>query len=130
MLNPAALDEILLPSSYLASLPGYSASLTNAEIADLVDDAVEEALGFSGGAVTLSDFSLFPAGTEYSPAATVDYAEGADAGLEDLPEPGSLGLLAAGLFGSLVWCRRRTGLRRAASRARPSNVVDVDDTRQ
>src|SRR5208283_2426649 len=69
-LNPLALQEISFPSSYLSSLPGYSASLTDDELAELIDDAVdtavEGALGFADGTAALQGFALFPDGTQFA----------------------------------------------------------------
>ena len=104
-LNPLALNEILLPSSYLSSLPGYSASLTAAQIATLVEGAIDDAIGQAltfdsgSGTVSLSAFALFPAGTLFQAAdGGVVYAEAVDAGLTDVPEPATLWLVGAGLF--------------------------------
>jgi hypothetical protein len=102
-LNPLALNEIMLPSSYLSSLPRYSDSLTAAEIATLVDGAIDNAIGqaltFDDGTVSLQDFALFPADTLFQAAdGGVVYAEGVDAGLTDVPEPATLWLVGAGLF--------------------------------
>jgi len=68
-LNPEALDEVSLPSSYLVTLPGYSTGLSDDEIAALIDDAFDSAIGWaltydsSSGKVSLTDYSLFPGGT-------------------------------------------------------------------
>jgi len=109
-LNPLALQEILLPSSYLISLPGYSIGLTNQQVALLIDGAVDkaitDALAFVGGTVSLQSFALFPDGTLFAPTNTVEYAEGVDAGLNAVPEPASISLLASGLF-ALFGFRRR-----------------------
>ena len=102
-LNPLALNEILLPSSYLSSLPGYSAGLTSEEIAMLVEEAIDSAIGqaltFDDGTCVLQDFALFPSDTLFHAAdGGVVYAEGVDAGLSDIPEPATLWLVGAGLF--------------------------------
>jgi hypothetical protein len=101
-LNPLALQEIAFPSSYLFSLPGYSPSLSDQKVAMLIDSAVDSAivgaLGFAGGNVSLPDFAPFPAGTQYVTTSDVEYAQGVDAGLDVVPEPGSTSLLASGLL--------------------------------
>jgi hypothetical protein len=106
-LNPAALTEILLPTPYLMSLPGFKPSMNAAAVAQLVDAAIAGAIGgqlqFKNGAVVLKDFPLFPAGTLFAPAGgDVVFADGAAAALTAVPEPGTLWLLSAGLFGLAV----------------------------
>jgi hypothetical protein len=102
-LSPQALDELLLPSSYLSGLPGFSASLTNAEIATLIDDdidkRIEQALALQGGEIVLENFSLFPDGTRFQPTGgDVIYAEGANAALTVVPWPATGGLVLIGLI--------------------------------
>jgi hypothetical protein len=101
-LNPLALAEIIFPTSYLVSLPGYSMSLTDAQIAELIDAAVDgaatEALSLVGDTVQLQNFSPFPAGTSYAPTKSAEYAEGVDAGLTTVPEPSSILLLAGAIL--------------------------------
>jgi hypothetical protein len=105
-LNPMALDELGFPTSYLYSLPGYSPSMTEAEVALLIDQQMDAALAspgvwtIAGGEADLTGFSPFPAGTMYTPEGSeVDYAAGADAYVEDdVPEPGS----AAGMLVGLI----------------------------
>src|SRR5208283_3961990 len=98
---------------------GHSASLTDDELAELIDDAVdtavEGALGFADGTASLQGFALFPDGTQFAAANDVEYAEGVDAGLNAVPEPASAWILAAGLLGLF-------GLRRAAPQPGPSEL--------
>jgi hypothetical protein len=114
-LNPKALNEIGLPTSFLYTLPGYSPGLSQAEIADLVDtaidDAISQSLTLQDGAVSLSEFPLFPAGTLFAPADDgVIYADGVNTVLSDVPEPGTLWLIGSGLI-AWAWSRRVTGAR-------------------
>ena len=98
-LNPLALDEIIFPTLYLVSLPGYSMDLSDQELAELIDEAVDkavrEAFVLVGDTVQLQNFLLFPDGTLYAPINSVEYAEGVDAGLTTVPEPASILLLAS-----------------------------------
>lgn len=103
-LNPDALKEILLPSSYLLSLPGFSTGLGDPEITELVEGAIDNAtsqgLTFDNGAASLGGFALFPVGTQFQPTGSdVVYAEGANAVLTAVPEPATLLLIGAGLLG-------------------------------
>jgi opacity protein-like surface antigen len=101
-LNPLALDVIIFPTSYLVGLPGYSMGLSDAEVATLIDQAVDkavtEALVLIGDTVQLQSFLLFPDGTFYAPINSVEYAEGVDAGLTTVPEPTSILLLASAIL--------------------------------
>jgi hypothetical protein len=107
-LNPLALQEIVLPTSYLLTLPGYSAGLSNAELADLIDAAFESsiaaALAFTNGTVSLQDFQLFPDGTQFQPIGDVTYAEGVSAGLNAVPEPTALWILATSVLCLFGFC--------------------------
>lgn len=118
-LNPLALSEIQLPSSYLFGLPGYSSGLTNAEIAGLINDAVvnaiSQALTFDGSTASLANFGLFPSGTLFRAAGDVVYAEGVSVGLTDVPQPGTLWLIGAGLLG-LAGVTLKRGGRSAVTR--------------
>jgi hypothetical protein len=111
-LNPLALQEIELPSSYLASLPGYSANLSDAQLAELINAAVEAslkgALTFDGSAVSLQNFAIFPEGTQFAPGTDVMYEEGVAAALNAAPEPDSIWLVAAGLLAFFVMRRVAT----------------------
>jgi hypothetical protein len=116
-LNPDALNEIQLPSSYLFGLPLYSPGLTNAEIASLVDGAIDggisQALTLDSDTVSLTDFSLFPAGTQFQAAGSgVVYADGVNAVLSDVPEPATSWLIAPALIGLAgIRLRRRNRYR-------------------
>jgi hypothetical protein len=110
-LNPLALKELMLPSSYLMSLPGYRAGLGDAETAELIDAAIDGAIGlalvFADGAMSLQNFALFPASTLFQPVGgDVVYAEGVNAGLSVVPEPATLWLL-----GAMFVCLAGVGLR-------------------
>lgn len=102
-LNPAALNELSLPTWYLMSLPGYSKGLGAGVIASLIDNqidtAVESDLRSDGDEVTLDDPSLFPAGTLFQPANSgEEFADGVLAVETVVLEPTSLSLLV-GLLG-------------------------------
>jgi hypothetical protein len=112
-LNPVALQEISFRTAYLAALPGYSSSLTAAQLAPLIDAQIDAAIaqdlapGATGG-VGLGDFSPFPDGTTYTPLNGADdlFEEGVAAALEAVPEPPALPLLAAALA-AIAMARRR-----------------------
>jgi hypothetical protein len=111
-LDPLALQEIIFPSSFLASLGAYSDPTTEAALIDkAIDKTVASALSLTGDTVSLpSGFDPFPTGTTFSPeGGSVQYADGVDAGIT-APEPGTGPLLIAGLAGlalALVTRRRR-----------------------
>jgi len=108
-LNPVALNEISFPTAYLTSLPGYSPSLTPAELAALIDTQIETALMQPGvisiagdGTASLSDYQFFPDGTTFTPAngQDVEYADGSNAAIEDdVPEPESGGFFVLAALG-------------------------------
>jgi hypothetical protein len=110
-LNPLALQEINFPTSYLAALPGYSASLTPDELAPLIDaefdDRIGQAVSFGSGFPTLTGFSLFPDGTTYTPLNGLDdtYLDGVAAAVE-APEPSGLAMLGAALPTAALFRRR------------------------
>ena len=64
-----------------------------------VNNAIIGALEFVGGSVSLQDFAPFPDGAQYVTTSNVEYAQGVDAGLNVVPEPASISLLASGLLG-------------------------------
>lgn len=114
-LNPLALNEIAFPSSFLAGLAPYSDAVSEAALIDqAIDQAVDSALSFSGGIASLSpEFDPFPDGTVFNAAAGgVEYADGVDAGLVGVPEPGTIGLLLLGSIGAAMF-RWRPGYRQA-----------------
>jgi hypothetical protein len=111
-LNPLALSEISFPTSFLTTLPGYSGSLSPLELAALIDDAIKAQIlaAFSvdaTGMASLADYSLFPDGTMYSPAAAeVVYGDGVNAGIQNVPEPPMTSLLFIGLIAIVALSRR------------------------
>lgn len=95
VLNPAALNEILFPSSFLAGLGPFSNPATEAALIDAaIDQDVMSALSLSSGALSLSpNFDPFPNGTMFSPVSGgVTYGDGVEAAVE-APEPGTGWLL-------------------------------------
>lgn len=116
-LNPQALDEISFPTSFLVTLPGYSGSLTHAQLAPLINTAINTKIrgAFavdSNGVASVNDFSFLPAGTMYTPmGGDVVYGDGVNAGVQAAPEPSSL-MLAGSAMLSLVLVRIRRYLYR------------------
>lgn len=96
-LNPAALNEITFPSSYLADLGSYSNQTQEAQLIDQsMDTEIMSDETFAGDVDTLTDVDPFPSGTMFSPATNnEEYNDGVDAAIE-APEPGALSLVAAG----------------------------------
>jgi hypothetical protein len=104
-LNPLALNEISFPTTYLSMLPGYSPTLSAAQLAVLIDAQIDGTLEqpgvitISDGTASISDYSLFPDGTTFTPfnGQDVEYGDGANAAEEEVPEPGAVGLLVLAL---------------------------------
>jgi hypothetical protein len=113
-LNPIAPEsELLLPSSYLSTLPGYSAGLPATAIGPSIDNEIEsrilQMLTFNDHSVTLQNFALFPADTLFRPVGgDVVFADGVAAVGSTVPSPASLWLFGAGLIG-LAGMRLRPG---------------------
>jgi hypothetical protein len=112
-LNPLALNEITFPSPWLATIPGYSGSLTAQARADLIEQQIESEMrqpgvfAIGGGSATLSGYSVFPDGTSFTPdGGSVEYADGVNAGINSVPEPSTVGLLGVGALGIMRCCRR------------------------
>jgi hypothetical protein len=89
-LNPNALSEISLPTSYLLSRPWYHSGITNSEIASNFSSDVEIALASAlsaGGGSSLVDFSPFPGDTTYTPSSlSVVFVDQAAANIAGIPE--------------------------------------------
>ena len=105
-LNPAALNEITFPSSYLAGLGSYSNQTQEAQLIDQsMDNTIMSDETFAANVDTLTNVDPFPSGTMFSPMTNGEaYNDGVDAAIE-APEPGTLSLLAAGA----ALCLRRRG---------------------
>jgi hypothetical protein len=111
-LNPLALDEITFPTSFLITLPGYSPSLTHAQLAPLINSAINSAIrgAFSidsSGVASISDFSFLPTGTMFTPlGGDVVYADGVNTGVA-VPEPSTITLVLTGLMVAGMLYRRQ-----------------------
>jgi hypothetical protein len=113
-INPLALNEIALPSNFLAGLGPYSNPAQEAALIDqAIDQAVARALSLNGNVASLSGFHLFPAGTTFTAAnGGVEYADGVNVGLTSTPEPSTWLMLATGLlsFLGISWQQRKLSL--------------------
>jgi hypothetical protein len=99
-LNPLALNEIQLPTSFIASLGPFTD--TDSEVL-LIDSAIDQSIGsqltLNGNTVGLDNVNVFPTGTTFGAInGGVEYAEDVDAALTTAPEPASLVILATGLL--------------------------------
>lgn len=105
-LNPAALNELAFPPSYLAGLGSFSSQTQEAELIDQsMDNEIVSDETFAGDMDSLTDVDPFPSGTMFSPMTNdEEYNDGVDAAIQ-VPEPGTLSLLAVGA----VVCLRRRG---------------------
>jgi hypothetical protein len=112
-LNPLALNEIMFPSSFLASIGPYSDTDSEALLIDqALDQSIASQLALNGDAVDLNGVDPFPTGTMFQAiSGGVEYADDVDAVVSAAPEPASLVLLS----GSLVIL---AGSRRVSKSAR------------
>jgi hypothetical protein len=108
-LNPAALSEITLPSSYVASLGSFANPTAEALLVDQqVDLQIAAEMTFTGDEGDLTDFDPFPSGTTYMPLSDGEhYADGADAAIE-APEPASVCLFLVTACAAAMRRNRKT----------------------